>query len=228
MCELGPLMEPQKPVLRRDRGALAGGVVGVAIVLAAVVLASAMIIASPPSVPAPDGAEVSAADQASPPTETAETQSAAADGEQASCAPRTLEAPIAGRWTLYRAEFGSRSGHDYLRLKLRRVGNADAAARVGAELVPPAEVPARSGLETPSGADVALLVRFDGPVSIPGRFGGRGGGSLGEFYIARGSGDATYVVAAVNGRGCFRLSGGSWESGDAADNVEIVLEIERS
>lgn len=212
---------------RRDRGGLVGAVIGVAIVLTAVVFAAATIIGSPPNVPSAGSPTASPAAQPTGANAAGATAEPTAPGQQVSCEPRTVDAPAGVRWTLYRAEYGSRAGHDYLRLKLRRAGDADGAARVAAELVPVGEVAARSGLEPPAAGDTALLVRFDGPVDIPGRFGGRGQGSLGEFTIARGDGGSTYVVAAINGRGCFSLAAGAWDEGQTADQADIVLEIER-
>ena len=220
-------MNAEKDGPRRDRGGLVGGVIGVAIVLGAVGFASALIIASPPGVPSAGSPGATPTAESSP-TGAAGPAGQATAGGQVSCAPRTVSAPAGGRWQLYRAEYGSRAGRDYLRLKLRRAGDADAAVRLAAEMLPSAEVEARSGLEPPAGADRALLIRFDGPVDIPGRFGGRGQGALGDFFIARGDGGSTHVVAAINGRGCFSLAAGAWDEGQAADEVDIVLEIERS
>jgi hypothetical protein len=149
-----------------------------------------------------------------------------AGADQLSCASSSLASPAPGRWELYRAEYGSRGDHDYLRLKLREDGATDGTAHVVAELLAPAEVSERYGLAPPGPSDLALVVGFDGPVHIPGAFGGRGRGALREFTISQ-AGDAVFVVAAIDGSGCFSLVADGWDTEQPGRQVDIVIEIER-
>ncbi len=139
-----------------------------------------------------------------------------------SCSPREVTAPSNGRWRLYRAEFGPRGNFDYLRLKLRREGDHEQAPAVIAELVAPADVAPRFGVEAQPGGDIALVVAFNGPVGIGGSWGANPGyGALREFRIARGQEGRVYAVAGVSGQGCFTLSDSGWDAGETAITLEI-------
>jgi hypothetical protein len=142
------------------------------------------------------------------------------------CAPQQLAAPASGSWTLFRASFGTRPRFDYLTLHLRRSGQSDETATIHAELLLSAEVAQRYGAHAPASSR-ALVVALDGPVTIAGPFGARPGHrALREFEIVRDA-DRVLVVAAVEGSGCFTISGQEWEDDDGDDPAQLTLEIER-
>lgn len=222
-----PRADPASLPRRRRFPHLASIALSVFIVLAATVAVAWVAIFAQPGVPPRNGDDVVAATTVSPDgSRSPEPEPTPADEPIGSCQQHTLAAPDSGRWVLYRAEYGTRSGHDYLRLRLRRDGGSDVSPSMLAEMIPAAQVGARHGRDVPGGSEQALVVRFDGPVRVPGQFGGRGRGVLGAFTIS-GAGDATYVVAAVNGSGCFEIDGGAWADGSAGDSTEITLLIER-
>ncbi len=143
------------------------------------------------------------------------------------CEAQQITAPEAGAWQLFRASFGTRARFDYLTLHLRRTGNADDAAVIRAALLPPAEVPERYGIAAPDG-DSALVISLEGPVRIPGSFGGRPGHSaLRGFDVDRDGDGTVHVVAGVSGPGCFSMSGDDWQAGDTPRTTEVTFQIER-
>lgn len=214
-----PSMVNWRPLLI---GAATGAAVVLAVLIAVVVAGGGLsgLFAAPGSTP---GAHASA-----PATQASATPVAATEVTDFSCTPRQLSAPGAGRWRLFRTEWGQRGNFDYLRLKLRPDGQHAESAVVNAELLAPADVPGRYGLDAPSDGDIALVIAFDGPVGIGGPWGGRAGYSaLRDFRIARAQDGRVHAVVAVRGQGCFRLSGGAWESGDANSPTDVTLEIQK-
>jgi hypothetical protein len=204
--------------------ALTGAGATLAMVIAVMVVADvlARLKSQPESAP---GAALAADATPQPEAEPMATPTPMTDAN--ACAPRQVSAPEPGRWRIYRAEFGPRAHFDYLHLKLRRDGGHEQAASATAELMTPADASARYGVETPSGADLALVIAFEGPVSIGGPWGARPEyGALREFRVVRSTDGAVRVVLAVNGRGCFGLSGG-WQGGDAGADADISLQIEK-
>jgi hypothetical protein len=142
------------------------------------------------------------------------------------CETQTLAAPGTGRWEVRTVRYGDRAGFDYLTFNLRRRGAADATGGVTAELVPLADVETRFGFDAPDDGDVALVVRFDGPIGLNGSFGrGVGRRALREFRLLRESG-VTYGVLGVDGDGCFELRSPDWAGGSGA-NAAITIDIER-
>lgn len=145
-----------------------------------------------------------------------------------SCEVRELSAPASGRWRLWRTEFGQRGRGDYLRLKLRGEGDHEQTATATAQVIALDQVAQAYGLEPPTEGDVALVVSFNGPVTIGGGWGAAPRYSgLRSFRIARGREGNVYAVAGVTGSGCFSVSGGAWDSGAPANATDITLEIER-
>ena len=223
------IIEP--PARRRLSGSrrelVLGGVFGAAAVIAIIIgsFATAGIIGN--LFAAPGSTEVASAEGSPTPSPLTELAPAAEIGG-ASCSPRQLAAPAAGRWQLYRAEFGQRGGFDYLRFKLRRDGNHEESARLTAELLAPDEVVSRYGIEAPSDADVALVVAFEGPVAIGSSWGANPRyGALREFRVTRAGNGNVHAVLALAGDGCFSLSGGGWESGELSSPTDITLEIQK-
>jgi hypothetical protein len=205
-------------------GALVGGAVVLAFVVGAWAVSggfAGLFGAQPPGSPA------SAAGSGEPSAPPSTQQTPGAEAEGFGCTPRQLTAPGGGRWRLYRAEWGSRGNFDYLRLKLRHEGRHEEAATASVEVLAPADVSGRYGIEAPAEAEVALVVAFNGPVGIGAPWGGRGGGgALREFRIARGLEGRVHAVVGVRGQGCFRLSAGGWEAGEMKP-TDITLEIQK-
>lgn len=233
----GPGSGQGKPGTRRPL--VVGVIVGAAVMLA--VLAGGFAVAGGLADLFAVSDQTTAASDSSPDPTAAPTEESGATGapppqpqpaaelEGFSCSPRELKAPEPGRWRLYRGEFGPRGRFDYLRLKLRRDGDHEETAGVAAELMAPGDVAARHGIEAPSGADVALVVAFHGPVSIGGSWGAQPGyGALRGFRIARGQDGTVYAVLGVRGSGCFTLSGGSWDAGQLDSPTDITLEVEKA
>ncbi|CAN5759073.1 hypothetical protein BH23CHL7_BH23CHL7_10180 [soil metagenome] len=208
-------------------GAIVGGLAGVALAVGAVALLGsgnpdlAGIFgdgAVPPVGSSPGGG---AGAGATP------TRAAGADGNFR-CAAQTIDAPEAGTWQFFRASFGTRSGFDYLTLHLRQTGTADGRASITAEVMSASDVSSRYGLDPPEGADTALVINLEGPVRIPGSFGGRPRHSaLRGFEVMTGDDGTVRVVAGVNGPGCFALVADDWQSGETPRTTDVTLQIER-
>ncbi len=210
---------PRRPT---RRGMMLAGLGGAAVVL---VLAIGAIAIGHLGRPGPDAAQALDADATAEPMQSAASNPPAQDGQEIGCEARELASQGSGRWRLYRAEYGNRAGHDYLRLKLRRESNEGDAAAMTAEMLPTGEVAARYGIDGPDNADAALVIAFRGPVGIGGPWGANPGyRALRSFQVAK-SGDATVVVVGVGGEGCFGLSETGWTEGGAA--ADITFDIER-
>jgi hypothetical protein len=155
------------------------------------------------------------------------TRAAGADGNFR-CTAQAIDAPEAGAWQLFRASFGTRSGFDYLTLHLRQTGRADGQASISAEVMSASDVASRYGLDPPEGADTAMVINLEGPVRIPGSFGGRPRHSaLRGFEVLTGDDGTVRVVAGVNGPGCFALVADDWQSGRTSRTTEVTFQIER-
>lgn len=217
------------PQARRGRGVLMGVMIGS---LAGLLLAvGGFALLNQGSGNNPIGGQSPPAANSTDPAGGATRAPAATTGSEPDgtfrCEAQQLTAPEAAAWQLFRASFGTRPRFDYLTLHLRRTGNADDAAVIRAELLPPAQVPERYRMAAPDG-DAALVISLEGTVRIPGSFGGRPGHSALRGFDVDRDGDGTVrVVAGVSGTGCFSMSGQDWQDGAAPRTTEVTFQIER-
>jgi hypothetical protein len=161
------------------------------------------------------------------PTAEVPTPGPAAPDGSFRCEAQMVRAPEFGTWQLFRASFGTRQAFDYLTLHLRQTGRANDSARIRAELIAPGDVPGRYGVDAPPG-DTTLVISLDGPVRIPGSFGGRPGHqALQQFEVVRGDDGAVHVVAGISGSGCFAMLAEDWQAGSTPRTTEVTFRIER-
>ena len=88
------------------------------------------------------------------------------------------------------------------------------------------EVTERYGLPAPASGDRAIVLSFEGPVQLPTEFEGDPDlTSIQELSTTTDDGTVRVVVG-VTGEGCHRVSAAGWAFQSAAQEVEVILDVQ--
>ena len=145
------------------------------------------------------------------------------------CDQATLTDPTNGRWKIIGTNAVRNGNTDEMTLTLSRSGDVKTGPTLTIESMTPSDVTARYGITAPSGVDRAIVVSFEGKVSIgvPQAIPSTG---LTAIVNTDAETDSTGVVRAVlgvNGTGCHQLSVPSWASDPAATTVQVLIDVKR-
>jgi hypothetical protein len=145
------------------------------------------------------------------------------------CDRATIVDPTNGRWKITGTNALRNGNADEMTLILSRAGDIKTGPTLTIESMTPSDVTARYGITAPSGVDRAIVVSFEGKVSIgvPQAIPSTG---LTAIVNTDAETDSTGIVRAVlgvNGTGCHQLSVPSWASDPAATTVEVLVDVKR-
>jgi hypothetical protein len=145
------------------------------------------------------------------------------------CDQATLTDPTNGRWKITGTNALRNGIADEMTLTLSRAGDIKTGPTLTIESMTPSDVTARYGIIAPSSVDRAIVVSFEGKVSIgvPQAIPSTG---LTAIVNTDAETDSTGVVRAVlgvNGTGCHQLSVPSWASDPAATTIQVLIDVKR-
>ncbi len=145
------------------------------------------------------------------------------------CDQATLTDPTNGRWRITGTNALRNGNTDEMTLTLSRAGDIKTGPTLTIESMTPSDVTARYGITAPSGVDRAIVVSFEGKVSIgvPQSIPSTG---LSAIVNTDAETDSTGIVRAVlgvNGTGCHQLSVPFWASDPAATTVDVLIDVKR-
>jgi hypothetical protein len=96
-------------------------------------------------------------------------------------------------------------------------------ATVDAGLMPLDEVQAKTGLPPPTGGTIALVLSFNQAVTSGSFQYPIGYKALHDASFGRSNG-VVYVIAGINGAGCFRLTPMSWDPGSTNASLDVDIQ----
>ena len=161
----------------------------------------------------------------SPATSSAATAPPTASAPGVSCETSHLDAAVPGGWKISSLTSSRTAQADRLSVHMNPTAAAGTAA-VDAVLMAPADVQATVGVPGPASGNVALVLSFNEAVALS--FDttlDAGYRALKEASLWRHAGRA-YLVAGINGNGCFDLASAGWSTG-AAEATTLDVDIER-
>jgi len=146
------------------------------------------------------------------------------------CDQATLTDPTNGRWKITGTNALRNGNSDEMTLTLSRSGDIKTGPTLTIESMTASDVTARYGITAPSGVDRAIVVSFEGKVSIgvPQAIPSTG---LTAIVNTDAETDSTGIVRAVlgvNGTGCHQLSVPSWASDPGATTVQVLIDVKRT
>ena len=152
-------------------------------------------------------------------------------GQGGDCPPQTVSAPEAGAWRMATRQgdlqLSSQGSATRLLFRVYRAGNADAAAQVTAEIVPPDEVEPRFGVAGPGGGDAALVITFSEEFRASGnRFELDSVGSVSGMVLSDVE-SGLVAVAGIRGNGCFELGADGWAGEGSPQSADVYVDISR-
>ena len=152
-------------------------------------------------------------------------------GQGGNCPPQTVSAPEAGSWRMATQQgdlqLSSRGSATRLLFRIYRAGNADAAAQVTAEIVPPEDVEPRFGVDRPGAGDAALVITFSDEFRASGnRFELGSVGSVSGMVLSDVE-SGLVAVAGIRGNGCFELGADGWAGSGSPQSTDVYVDVSR-
>ncbi len=143
------------------------------------------------------------------------------------CETATVADSSSSAWNLVRSRWGPRGGFDQLALVLQlRRTDAARATTVTVESMTGGEVTERYGLPAPTSGDRAIVLSFEGPVQLATEFEGDPDLTSIQELSATTDEGTVRVVVGVTGEGCHRVSAAGWAFQSAAQEVEVILDVQ--
>lgn len=145
------------------------------------------------------------------------------------CDQATLTDPTNGRWKIVSTNAVRNGTIDEMTLTLSRLGDATTPSTLTIESTTPSDVTARYGIAAPIGVDRAIVVSFEGKVTIgvPQTIPSTGLSAISSTDVETDSTGVVRAVLGVNGTGCHQLSVPTWASDPAAKTVQVLIDVKR-
>ena len=145
------------------------------------------------------------------------------------CDLATINDPTGGRWRVIGTNALRNGTTDQMSVKLARAGDVRTGPSITIESMTPSEVTARYGIAAPTGADRAIVVSFEGRVTIavPQDIPATGLPAIVNTDVAMDSTGTVRAVLGVRGTGCHQLSVPAWASDRAATTIEVLIDVKR-
>lgn len=145
------------------------------------------------------------------------------------CHDDGVQDPLQGRWRIAQARWGQQDGFDRLTFDLTRLqGSFRRGAIVRMEFLRPGRAASRYEVDTPTG-DRALVITFDGPMSLRRPVSAQPGLAALRSLEARADGDGVvHAVLGIAGTGCARIVANDWrDGGDDTTAAKLVIDVRR-
>ncbi len=145
------------------------------------------------------------------------------------CDQAALTDPTSGRWKITGTNALRNGNSDEMTMTLSRAGDVKGGPTLTIESMRPSDVTARYGITAPSGVDRAIVVSFEGKVSIgvPQAIPSTGLTAIVNTDVETDSTGTVRAVLGVNGTGCHQLSVPSWASDPAATTIQVLIDVKR-
>jgi hypothetical protein len=145
------------------------------------------------------------------------------------CDLATLSDPTGGRWRIIGTNALRNGNADEMTVRMSRAGDVKTGPALTIESMSPSDVTARYGIAAPSGADRAIVVSFEGRVtiSVPQAIPATGLPSIVSTDVETDSTGTVRAVLGVVGTGCHQLSVPPWASDRGATTIDVLIDVKR-
>jgi hypothetical protein len=143
------------------------------------------------------------------------------------CDQATLTDPTNGRWKVTATNARSRGNADEMVITLSRAGTVKGGTALSVESMSPSDVTARYGIAAPSNVDRAIVVSFEGKVTIgvPQAIPGTNLKAIASTDVETDSTGVVRAVLGVKGSGCHQLSVPSWATDPTASKATVLVDV---